>query len=93
MPTTADVARLLDCTQQHVQRLCKGGLVDAEKRGRDWYVSPEWVAALAAMPPSDRRKAYFRRPRGGRTETTWPKRGEPCRRCGTVGTGGPCEGC
>lgn len=93
MASTADVARLLDCTQRHVRRLVAGGLIPARRLGRDWFVAEEWAAEVAALPPAVRRERYFRRPRGGRNATTWPRRGEPCARCGAAGTGGPCRGC
>ena len=70
MATPADVARLLDCTPRHARRLLAGKLIDAEKRGRDWYVSEAWVEATSKLPLNERRGMYFRRARG-KTRTQW----------------------
>jgi len=36
---TKEAARILGCTPVHVRRLCRWGILDGEKVGRDWVIS------------------------------------------------------
>lgn len=46
--TTTEAAKILDRTPDWISRLCKEGILKAEKRGRDWWISKESVLAYQA---------------------------------------------
>lgn len=63
--TTKQAAAVLDCTPDHVRRLCRGGrLVGAEYWGRDWRIP------RAEVEHYQQERLARGRPKGARTERT-----------------------
>ena len=58
----ADAAIELDLSRQHVQRLCEGGEIPAQKIGRMWVISREQLEWYRAKPKNGRGK-YSRKPK------------------------------
>ncbi len=49
--TTADAAAALGLTPDAVRKLIKGGTLRAERRGRDWWITPAAVEAARTKRP------------------------------------------
>lgn len=48
--TSAEAAQYLGVSKSFVDRLCRDGVLNCSKRGRDWLIDPQSVAAYAQAP-------------------------------------------
>jgi excisionase family DNA binding protein len=56
--TSVEAARLLGKTRQWVAELCRRGLLDCQRIGRDWVINRESVEQYKAsqQPPEEKEK-------------------------------------
>ncbi len=45
--TTAQAAERLAMTISRVQQLCRAGVIEADRHGRDWAIRPEALARMS----------------------------------------------
>jgi excisionase family DNA binding protein len=48
--TSEEAARVLNVTKGFISRLCKKGILNAKKHGRDWDIDPESVEKYRITP-------------------------------------------
>lgn len=48
--TTREAAALLGVTERHIRHLITHGVLQATRRGRDWWITPEAVEAAKNRP-------------------------------------------
>ena len=57
--TTNEIAEKVGLTRQRITQLIHDGLIDAEKRGRDWLIDENQIPVIENLP--DNRGKYPRR--------------------------------
>jgi len=54
--TTEEVAAKLGISTRRIRALIKSGQLQAEKRGRDWWITPASLAQISNRPPGRPKK-------------------------------------